>query len=429
MLKSNFVKCFSRSIKINYTNNALNRVKNLIYFASERELNNNSSLNQISIALKNIHESKIADIKKNKIDIIYPLSEESFFQRLCYVSTSVNDPEQVRSIASKALRTMLTYNLKEINIMFSETYPIHFRRIVLNSLILANYQFKRKSKLNKNLNKLNSNSILNDENEKDLQLAEEINILEDHLTRSDIKSLTTWTNLAKAALHTRELANERPNIANCDFLEEEAFKIGSNTYNKDKIRIEVIKGEELKEKKLNLIYSVGKSATTKPRLLILQYIGDETTTNVSHAIVGKGLTFDTGGLNLKPTNYIEDMYQDKHGACNSLSVFKAVTEMNWKINLVCVLAIAENSIDGDSYKPSDIIESYKGLTVEITNTDAEGRLVLADALSYVQEKYKPQNIINLATLTGACMVALGHKTAGLFTNNEHLAKEVIKAGQ
>jgi leucyl aminopeptidase len=241
-------------------------------------------------------------------------------------------------------------------------------------------------------------------------------------------SLGLWVNLANATLYTRNLANQRPNVATCDFLEDIARKIYSN--NKDKkVAIEVMKGEELAKNGLNLIHAVGKSAESEPRMIILTYKGKPEENNFSHAIVGKGLTFDTGGLNLKPTNYIEDMYLDKHGACNTLSVFKSVVEMGLPINLVCAVGAAENSIDSLSYKPSDIIKSHKGYTVEITNTDAEGRLVLADVLSYVQQKYKPNNIIDLATLTGACMVALGNKTAGIFTNNTELSSEIIKASE
>ena len=183
------------------------------------------------------------------------------------------------------------------------------------------------------------------------------------------------------------------------------MKVVKNLNNKT-VGVEIIKGKKLAENNLNLLYSVGKSADSEPRLIILTYKGDKNTNLFKYSVVGKGVTFDTGGLNLKPTGHIEDMYLDKHGACNALAVFKYAVEQNLPINLVCSLACAENSIDSSSYKPSDIITSYKGLTVEITNTDAEGRLCLADAVSYVQKNYQPIHIIDLATLTGACMVAL-----------------------
>ena len=179
---------------------------------------------------------------------------------------------------------------------------------------------------------------------------------------------------------------------------------------------------------LNLLYNVGKSADSEPRMVILEYKGSNEKA-ISHAIIGKGVTYDTGGLNLKPTGYMETMYLDKHGACSALGVMMLVATLNLKINIVCALALAENSIDGSSYKPGDIITSYKGHTVEIGNTDAEGRLCLADVMTFVQEEYKPKKMIDIATLTGACMVALGNKTAGLFTNNTGLADKISLASK
>ena len=124
------------------------------------------------------------------------------------------------------------------------------------------------------------------------------------------------------------------------------------------------------------------------------------------AFVGKGVCFDAGGLNLKKTGGIEEMWFDKGGACTVLSAFKATVELNLPINLVCALAFVENLVGSNAYHPSDIIKSYKGLTVEIGNTDAEGRLVLCDAMAYVQEKHKPNTLLEFSTLTGACMVTL-----------------------
>lgn len=124
------------------------------------------------------------------------------------------------------------------------------------------------------------------------------------------------------------------------------------------------------------------------------------------AFVGKGVCFDAGGLNLKKTGGIEEMWFDKGGACTVLSAFKAAVELNLPINLVCALAFVENLVGSNAYHPSDIIRSYKGLTVEIGNTDAEGRLILCDAMSYVQDKHKPNTLLEFSTLTGACMVTL-----------------------
>jgi leucyl aminopeptidase len=295
-------------------------------------------------------------------------------------------------------------------------------------LIMTNYSFKVLGNLKSTTDdSSNRENKVNHKNKSKVVKEIIFDLSNDPTNHNNLNSIKLWVNLANSTLYTRSLANTRPNIADCDFLEEAAKTIIENNKENRILNLEVIKGNELLVKGLNLIHAVGKSAETEPRIIILTYNGLKESNKYSHAIVGKGLTFDTGGLNLKPTNYIEDMYLDKHGACNVLSIFKTVVEMKLPINLVCALGVAENSIDSLSYKPSDIIKSYKGYTVEITNTDAEGRLVLADTLSYVQDNYKPDNIIDLATLTGACMVALGNKTAGLFSNNGDLALNIVKA--
>lgn len=172
---------------------------------------------------------------------------------------------------------------------------------------------------------------------------------------------------------------------------------------------------------MNLFYNVGKGATSEPRCIVVYYQGNPDKKDVDIALVGKGITFDTGGLNLKPTGSMEDMYQDKGGACAVLGALQATIELRLKKNVVFAMGFAENSIDNKCYKPSDILVSKKGITVEIGNTDAEGRLVLADTFTYVQENFKPKQLIDLATLTGAIMVALGNETAGLFSNDDDFA--------
>ena len=178
-----------------------------------------------------------------------------------------------------------------------------------------------------------------------------------------------------------------------------------------------------------MFHAVGRSAASEPRYMSVLYKGDVTTEDVHYAIIGKGLTFDTGGLNLKPTGFIEDMYVDKGGACATLGALHGALNLGIEKNIVFAVGLAENSIDSRSYKPGDILTSRKGITAEIGNTDAEGRLVLGDTMTYTQDHYKPQKMIDLATLTGACMVALGSKTAGAFTNNDDFVKEVLEASK
>jgi len=146
--------------------------------------------------------------------------------------------------------------------------------------------------------------------------------------------------------------------------------------------VKVIKGDELVFEWMHLFHSVGKGASSPPWYVAVEYIGNPESKEIEFAIVGKGLTFDTGGLNLKPTNFIEDMYLDKSGACVTLGALHGTIQLKLKKNIVFVVGLAENAIDANAFKPMDIIKSRKGLTVEIGNTDAEGRLVLADSLTY-----------------------------------------------
>lgn len=182
---------------------------------------------------------------------------------------------------------------------------------------------------------------------------------------------------AACALYARDLANFRGAESNPEYYRRIAEDVAGS-----RAEVEVLRGEELSEKGLNLLYSVGKGASVPAHLITLTYNGNPNSSS-RLALVGKGVTFDTGGHNLKPTGSMESMYLDKSGACSTLSAFKWALDMQFPINLTCTLALAENAIGSKAYKPSDILTSLKGYTVEIGNTDAEGRLCLADAMTYV----------------------------------------------
>ena len=180
---------------------------------------------------------------------------------------------------------------------------------------------------------------------------------------------------------------------------------------------------------MNLFYEVGKGAQSEPRCVLVDYRGNPESDAVDVALVGKGLTFDTGGLNLKPTRFIEEMHLDKGGACAVMGALHGTMSLKLRKNVVFVMALAENAIGNGVYKPGDIVRSLKGHTVEIGNTDAEGRLVLADAITYTCREYNPAALVDIATLTGSVMVALGEETAGLFSNDDKMAKDLLAAGK
>ncbi len=209
------------------------------------------------------------------------------------------------------------------------------------------------------------------------------------------------------------------------YLAQQAKELDSRFSN---IKTTIFKRADIKKMKMGLLEAVGRSSVVEPHLIVIDYHGDPHSKHMT-ALVGKGITFDTGGLNLKPTGGIEEMRNDKAGAAAVIGTIQAAASLRLKVNLIGVIASTENSIGPQSYKPGDVYPSHGGLTVEISNTDAEGRLVLADALSYVQEKYKPERIIDLATLTGGAVVALGDEVTALFSNNDKLAQQLTEAGQ
>jgi len=196
---------------------------------------------------------------------------------------------------------------------------------------------------------------------------------------------------------------------------------------KEGLGVTVFDHKELKEKKFNTMLAVASGSQNQPRLVILEYRPKGA--KKSFALVGKGVTFDSGGINLKPGSSLDGMKQDMAGGAAVAATLITMAKLKPDFNLIGVIPIVENMPSGSAFRPGDIIKSYEGKTVEIGNTDAEGRLILIDAMAYTIEQYKPEVLIDLATLTGACIVALGDHIAGLFSNDEKLAEAIIASGK
>ncbi len=231
------------------------------------------------------------------------------------------------------------------------------------------------------------------------------------------KAIANGMNLAK------DLGNLPGNICTPTYLAEQAKKLKKGNR---KLRVNII--EELQMKKLGMgaMLSVSHGSVEPAKLVCLEYMGGEQNER-PFVLVGKGITFDTGGISLKPGTAMDEMKFDMCGAASVLGTLKACCELEIPLNIVGVLACAENMPSGKASKPGDVVSTMSGQTVEILNTDAEGRLVLCDALTYV-DKYKPEVVIDIATLTGACIVALGHIPSGLMSNHDELASDLIAAG-
>ena len=180
---------------------------------------------------------------------------------------------------------------------------------------------------------------------------------------------------------------------------------------------------------MNALIGVGRGSARESRLVAMRWNGARSKRTKPIAVVGKGVCFDSGGISIKPSAGMEDMKGDMGGAACVVGLMHALASRKAKVNVVGIIGLVENMPDGDALRPGDIITSMSGQTIEIVNTDAEGRLVLADALWYAQQTYSPRAIIDLATLTGAILVALGYEMAGLFSNNDELAQRLVAAGE
>ncbi|WP_374472448.1 leucyl aminopeptidase [Arenimonas sp.] len=221
----------------------------------------------------------------------------------------------------------------------------------------------------------------------------------------------------------RELGNLPPNICNPGYLADTARRIAKEH---EGVTVEVLERADMEKLGMGSLLAVARGSANPPRLVVLRYQGAGDAK--PYALVGKGITFDTGGINLKVQGGIEEMKFDMCGAASVFGAFLATAKMKLPLNLVMVVPAVENMPDADAYRPSDILTSMSGKTIEVGNTDAEGRLILCDALTYTQ-RFEPQAIVDVATLTGACVIALGKFAAGLMSKHDDLAGELLAAGE
>jgi leucyl aminopeptidase len=231
--------------------------------------------------------------------------------------------------------------------------------------------------------------------------------------------------IGQGVAFTKDLGNQPPNICTPTFLGEQAKQLARQHKS---IRTKVLERAELEKLGMGSFLSVAQGSRQPPKLIVLEYWnGPKKDKPV--ALVGKGVTFDTGGISIKPSDKMDEMKFDMCGGASVLGAFKAVAELKLPINLVGVVPACENMPGGQAVKPGDIVKSMSGITIEILNTDAEGRLILCDALTYVEKNYAPAYCVDIATLTGACVVALGTITSGLFSNTETLARALLDAAE
>jgi len=222
----------------------------------------------------------------------------------------------------------------------------------------------------------------------------------------------------------RDLVSEPPNVLNPKTYVQEIKKLS-----KLGLKIKSYNEKELKKLGLNALLGVGQGSLNETFLVTIEWNGNKKNKKDPIAFVGKGVCFDTGGISLKPAKFMEEMKYDMAGSAVVVGLLKSFALRKAKVNAIGVVGLVENMPGGNAQRPGDIVKSYSGKTIEVLNTDAEGRLVLADALSFTEKKYKPKFIIDLATLTGAIIVSLGEEYAGLFSNDDDLSKKIYKSGE
>ncbi len=250
-----------------------------------------------------------------------------------------------------------------------------------------------------------------------------ISILVSGKHQLSLKDKVKFEAIENGTFYTRDLVSEPGNILHPD---EYAKRL--NSLRRDGLKISIYDEKKLKKLGMNTLLGVGQGSVRGSYLVTMEWNGLKDKSKPL-AFVGKGVCFDTGGISLKPAKFMEDMTYDMAGSAVVVGLMKSLALRKAKVNAVGVVGLVENMPGGNAQRPGDIVKSYSGKTVEILNTDAEGRLVLADALTYTEEKFKPKFIVDLATLTGAIIVSLGSEYAGLFSNNDKLSKQLIQAGE
>ncbi len=274
--------------------------------------------------------------------------------------------------------------------------------------ILASYSFSK------------YRSLKNEEKDKKLT---KITVITPYPEEAE-KTFKPWENLAKGIYTARDLISEPANA-----LYPETFAKKAEKTAPEGLEIKVLDKNAMAKEGMNMLLGVAKGSEKEPRLLVCKWLGNPKKKNIALAIIGKGVCFDSGGISLKPGNGMEMMKYDMAGAAAALGLMQVLALNKVKANIVAVMPLVENMPSGSAQRPGDIVVSMSGKTVEVINTDAEGRLILGDAITYAQKEFKPETVIDMATLTGAIRIALGAEYAGLFSNDDELANKLIKAGR
>lgn len=317
--------------------------------------------------------------------------------------------EAIKVNLSKAYRKMKELKNNNLVVRMIETKNLDIKEIakaMTISLMLSDYEFDK---------------YKSDKKDKKDIFVSILSPTLDELIISEIEDyIIEGKDIAEGIIIARNLVNEPANEMYPEILADEAKILGK----KFGFEVDILGAEKISRLGMDAFLSVAKGSEKEPKLIVLKYFGDKHHKDDVLGLVGKGLTYDSGGYSLKPTSSMDTMKSDMAGAAAVIGAISTIAKRNLRMNVIGVIAACENMISGRAYKPGDIIESMSGKTIEVLNTDAEGRLTLADAVTYIIQKEKVNEVIEMSTLTGAALIALGETTTAVITNNDELYKEL-----
>ncbi len=390
------------TVQINYKKNLSKKnSSNLVLFAGD-EFNVSSLKKHILSSEYSFISDLLKTANLTKKIVTFDISSK---KKIILISIQKNIKSfDVENLGAKFYNVVKELKLSEYHLN-SDTAPNNIRNLVghfLHGLMLKSYNFEKY---------------------KTKKIKKNITIFVNGKNKPSLIEQRKFKAIEEGSFYTRDLVSEPGNVLHPD---EYAKRI--NTLKKLGLKVTVYDEKKLKKLGMNTLLGVGQGSIRGSYLVTMEWSGLKNNSKPL-AFVGKGVCFDTGGISLKPAKFMEDMTYDMAGSAVVVGLMKTLALRKAKINAVGVVGLVENMPGGNALRPGDILKSYSGKTVEVLNTDAEGRLVLADALTYTEKKYNPKFIIDLATLTGAIIVSLGSEYAGLFSNNDKLSKQLIEVGE
>ena len=394
-------------LNLKITPNVNNNSDFYIFFCEK-----NFSFNSKKLSFLDINNKEINSILlKNKDEDYFVFNYHSLRPKKIIFINQKNkkDDFENQNIGGKVISEIKS--AKEINVIFSKESKLlenYYFNLFLGCF-LKKYSFKKYKTIFK----------------KNDKIKEKINLL---ITSSNknffIKIKNNIENIVNGVFLTRDLVSEPPNYLNPEKFVSEIKKLS-----KLGLKVDIFDYSKMKKIGMNALLGVAQGSKNLPYFVTITWKPNNSKNKKPISFIGKGVCFDTGGISLKPAKFMEDMKYDMAGAGAVVGLMKTLALRKSKSYVVSAVALVENMPGGAAQRPGDIVKSYSGKTIEVLNTDAEGRLILADAIYYIDEQYKPELIVDLATLTGAIVVSLGSEYAGLFSNNDKLSEKLIKAGE